>query len=292
MITAEREKLITPKFDLVFKRVYGSENDNVPMKVFIEEVLNLKPKKITILNSELIGKPYKDKKVFVDLVVELEDNTKVVIEVNTEIDTSLQDRNLFYMCRIMSKDLKPGQHYDEFKRHILVDLDFSGKHIKPVMNYKLYNIETKDIFSEKLEIITVDIPYYSKKCYTNREDVSKLTKLERFFGMFDIEDRSLAFKICKGDEDMEEIYNKINECNLDDEIIGAYDGEWHMKELERLGMIRAQKEGMEKGLQKGLQKGIETRNIEIVKNMLKLNLDSKIISEVTGLSIEQINKLK
>ena len=295
MIKLERERLITPKFDLVFKRVYGSEDNNIAMKVLIKEVLNITPKKITILNSELIGTPYVDKKVYVDLIVELEDKTKVIIEVNTEVDTPLQDRNLFYMCRIMARDLRPGQHYDEFNKHILVDIDFSGKHEKPIMDYKLIDEKTGKIFSEKLQIITIDIPYYSKKCYTNREDVSKLTRLEKFLGLFNIDDRKLAWEVSRGDKDMEEIYNKIKECNLDDEILGAYDGEWHRQELERLGKIRAEKEGFENGYDKGIEKGLEQGKLEnskeIVKNMLKENIDIELISKITGMSIEDIKKI-
>ena len=43
---------------------------------------------------------------------------------------------------------------------------------------------------------------------------------------------------------------------------------------------------------KGLEQGTEQSKNEIAKNMLKKDLDISLISEVTGLSNEQINKLK
>ena len=294
-----KEKLITPKFDLVFKKVYGSENDNIPMKVFLKEVLNLKPKKIEVLNSEVVGMPYKDKKILVDLIVELDNKEKVVIEVNTEVDKPMYDRNLFYICRIIGKNLEPGEFYDKLGKHILVNLNFKGKHARPITKYNIVDKKTGEIYSKKLEIINIDIPYYSKKCYTNREDVSKLSKLEKFLGMFDIEDNKLAIKLSEGDRDMEDIYKKIKECNLDDEIIGAYDAEWHRSEIERLGMLRATKEGHRKGYtegkklgkKEGIKEGIKEGNINVAKSLLKEGVDIDIISRATNLSIQDIKKL-
>ena len=51
-------------------------------------------------------------------------------------------------------------------------------------------------------------------------------------------------------------------------------------------------EGIRKGLERGLEQGTEQSKNEIAKNMLKKGLDISLISEVTGLSNEQINKLK
>ena len=52
------------------------------------------------------------------------------------------------------------------------------------------------------------------------------------------------------------------------------------------------KEGLEKGLEQGLERGTEQSKNEIARNMLKKGLDIFLISEVTGLSNEQINNLK
>ena len=54
----------------------------------------------------------------------------------------------------------------------------------------------------------------------------------------------------------------------------------------------ATKKGLKEGLEKGLERGTEQSKKEIAKNMLKKDLDISLISEVTGLSNEQINNLK
>ena len=51
---------------------------------------------------------------------------------------------------------------------------------------------------------------------------------------------------------------------------------------------RGEKKGLEKGLQQGLQKGVR----KIALKLLKLDMDTKKISQVTGLSQEEIRKLQ
>ena len=51
-------------------------------------------------------------------------------------------------------------------------------------------------------------------------------------------------------------------------------------------------EGIQIGWQKGLQAGRQERNHEVILNMLRKNTDISFISEVTGLSVKEIKKLK
>ena len=51
-------------------------------------------------------------------------------------------------------------------------------------------------------------------------------------------------------------------------------------------------DGMAEGRAEGKVEGKNERNIEIAKNLLARQMDIKDIAEVTGLSIEEIEKLK
>ena len=59
-----------------------------------------------------------------------------------------------------------------------------------------------------------------------------------------------------------------------------------------IGKIEGLKEGLDKGLKEGEKKGEKKSKIEIAKNMLKLNIDIKIILQSTGLTVDEINDLK
>lgn len=51
-------------------------------------------------------------------------------------------------------------------------------------------------------------------------------------------------------------------------------------------------EGMEKGIEKGIEKGEDRKAIKVAKNLLKNNIDINIIVSSTGLSLEEIEKLR
>ena len=52
------------------------------------------------------------------------------------------------------------------------------------------------------------------------------------------------------------------------------------------------RQGEKKGMAEGEAKGEKNKSIEIAKNMLKENVEKKLISKVTGLSLEEIKNLK
>ena len=278
----ETKRFIPLKFDLMFKKVFANEEDLIPIRKLLKEVLGIVPKSVKILNSELIGRPYKDKKVEVDLIVELDDGTKVNIEINTYENKSIINRNVYYICRNISKDLSKSNEYDEINRHIQINLDYSVMHKSPIMKYRLYDKEAEEELTDMMEIIKIYIPYFKERCYN--EDVDELDSQTKFLGLLGVESSEEAKKLCNGDEDMEEIYDKMKKYNDEMDVMGAYDWEFHQKELKR--------QEIKDATEAALKEGIEQEKISTAKNLLKKNIDINIISEVTGMTIEEINKLK
>ena len=189
----------------------------------------------------------------------------------------------------MSKDLKVGQGYDTLNKHIQINFDTEGYHTMPIERYYLMEKVKHNILTDKIQIVRVDIPFFVKKCYN--EDARKLDHKDRIIGFMGIDDIDLANKIKRNDDIMEDLYKKVEEFSDDNEILGAYDGEWHKKEVERVVLLDKMEQAMEKGLEQGIEQGIEQRNISIAKNMISENLDIELISKITGLTLDQIKKL-
>jgi len=99
----EEKRIIPLKFDLMFKKIFGDPENVMPLRELIKCILEIDPKKITILNPEIIGSSYYNKGTIVDLIVEIEDGTKIGIEMNTNVNKYLINRNLFYMFKIISQ---------------------------------------------------------------------------------------------------------------------------------------------------------------------------------------------
>ena len=277
MQEAKEKRLIPLKFDLMFKKVFGDKEDQKPLRELLKCILEIEPKEITILNPEIIGSSYYDKRTIVDLIVELEDGTQIGIEMNTNVNKYLIARNLRYLFKNIGQGLKKGNTYEKLQKYIQINIDCEGKHVKPIETYKIMEIEKHKTLTEDIEIVRVDLPYYVKKCYN--ESASRLEYKDKFIGLIGIEDRRLAENITKGDASMEEILKKVEEFSDDEEILGAYDAEWHKQEMDKVVMLDK------------LEKAKEEEKANIVRNMIKENIDIDIISKVTGLSIKEINEL-
>jgi len=63
-----------------------------------------------------------------------------------------------------------------------------------------------------------------------------------------------------------------------------------MKFLEK-GKIEGKKEGINIGKKEGLRDGEKNKAIEIAKGMKQLKMDIKVISKLSGMSVEEIEKL-
>lgn len=262
------------KFDLMAKKVFGDANDTKPIRFLLKQILDLEVDKVKILNNEIIGNPYLDKKYSVDLIVEIEEK-RIVVEINTNVNSKIIDRNLFYMARIMSRDIGKGEDYSKLHKHIQINFDFKGYHAKPIENYKL--ISGNVVLTDKIEIIRIDVPYFYKICYNKNASTR-----DKFIGLFNEEDKNKVKELIVGNKDMEGIYSKMDEYNED--IIGLYDVEARRK-FEEESVIE---EAINNGLMQGRKEGIK----QTAKNMLKENMNAKIISKVTGLTMEEINELK
>ena len=58
------------------------------------------------------------------------------------------------------------------------------------------------------------------------------------------------------------------------------------------GMKKGMEKGMEKGLEKGMEKGMNQKALDIARNMLADGVDINLIMKYSGLTQEQIEKLK
>ena len=79
---------------------------------------------------------------------------------------------------------------------------------------------------------------------------------------------------------MEEYLNESEKVITDINFGESYDKELALKYL-----------GRQEGEEIGILRGKEEKQLEIAKNMLKENIDISVISRVTGLDIETIQKL-
>ena len=114
----------------------------------------------------------------------------------------------------------------------------------------------------------------AKLCYNGEKEMCLL-------GMLDMDQEEL--ESIKGDKYMDRLKEEVVEINNDEEMIKLLSDE----DEERL-YINTMKEI---GKEEGVKEGIEQNKLEMVKRMLKENIDISTISRVSGLSEKEIKEI-
>ncbi|MBP3597310.1 MAG: Rpn family recombination-promoting nuclease/putative transposase, partial [Clostridia bacterium] len=107
-------KNLKPTNDFVFKKLFGEEKNVDILKDLIQAILpdlsihKIKINKDVTLERKLIT----DKLGILDIVAELNDNTKINIEIQVENLYNIVDRSVFYQSGLYHESLKKGESYN------------------------------------------------------------------------------------------------------------------------------------------------------------------------------------
>ena len=216
-----------------------------------------------------------------DFVADIGD-AKISIEVNNNSGAEIMERNIDFSNRLYSSKVKRGKTEEgnnyEFTNTIQLNINnfaFVGND-KIIDIYGIQN-DVKIRLSDKNIIIQIYIPNLMKKWYT--EGIEKLTECEKYLIAL-VEEDIEKLKEFGDDEIMSEYIKEAEDVSFESSIGEAYDKELALKE-----------EARKDGIKMGLEQGSLSEKHKIAKSLLEKNVDINIISESTGLSIEEINSL-
>ena len=89
---------------------------------------------------------------------------------------------------------------------------------------------------------------------------------------------------------MKEVYDEYNKFADTKDLFENY-AEYEKNYFDILALSEERIRGREEGREEGIKEGIKETQISMARNMKNKNMDIKLISELTGLSIEEIEKL-
>ncbi|MCM1371131.1 MAG: hypothetical protein NC181_04525 [Clostridium sp.] len=112
----------------------------------------------------------------------------------------------------------------------------------------------------------------------------ELTKEEKILMMFTVDDIKKLERIVKGDEILEGAFESLKNISQDESLISEYE----KKQI----FDYCYKKALHEEKQSGIEQGITEGKIETAKNMLNKRFDIKTISEITELSVIEIEKLE
>lgn len=283
------KKLLIPKTDVVFNRLFQKGNENIA-KNFIQTIIKEKIKTIDLDKDRNISDEFIEKKVgIVDFKATLNDNTVCHMEIQLMDQYNIEKRALFYWSRIYSRQLNKGEDYDNLQKTIsIIVLDYELKKLASEKYYTKWQIieaqNRKLVLTEDFELYIIEIPRALKEGVQD--------DLGRWLMFLDNPNSMEVQKMVEEKEDIKEAMEKLEELSNDEHL--RWLAELREKAIrdEKDRLKGATLRGIERGEKTGQERGRKQRELEIAKNMLKEGLDLQLISKVTGLTIQEIQDIE
>lgn len=295
-IKQEKPEKMRLTVDYAFKRVFGRNGNEGILKDFLESILDIEIKNITIQNPE-IPKNMRDSKIGI-LDVRAEINGKEIIEVEMQVQNqyNMDKRSSTYITKIYSDQLKEGDSYVEVKKVAVINIlnfnyyernsyhsvgrmkfENSKENEKVDMGYIL----EEQYVTDDLEMHFIELPKFRKK----NPDIS--SKLDQWLWLICGEEEKI--KMAKNEnEKIKEAKSELEKLEMSAEDRELY--ELRLKAIR--DEINIRESGYTDGMKDGEEKGKKQKSIEIAKNMLKKQIPLELIEELTGISQSEIEKIK
>ena len=206
----------------------------------------------------------------------------VIIEIQLQGNLRFPERILYYWAANYSKLLKHGERYDELTPVISINLlNFNLDKTKNIHScYMLYEMNNKKLLTDHLQIHIIELKKFRKNVLS--KDLNYWLKI---FTSKNLE--ASMSEIVKEKPIMEEVQKKYNNFVKSRLMMMEYE----KKEAYLYGNQIMLDEERKLGREEGIKEGIKENQILTAKNMKNKNMDINLISELTGLSIEEVDKL-
>lgn len=271
--------------DIVFKNTLCVEEHKGLLKWLLESCLDIKIDNLILKDKELSKKTKYSKGRVVDLLIE-SDNKMFNVEINNRPHDYNNDRNLGYLANLYGKSIDKSNDYKKINSCIQLNITSGKKDIELKSKYLLVDTlnESKNIWTDNFIIYEINVDLL-KKLYYNK-DIKSINKYKPVIMLTLNKEELEEFSL--GDERIMEYKDKVNELNSDDDFVTFISREEDQEKTENALRTIISEKNEELMTQKTKLNNV---NIEHARKMKEKNIDLNTISEITGLSIKEIEKL-
>ncbi|MBR5062712.1 MAG: Rpn family recombination-promoting nuclease/putative transposase [Prevotella sp.] len=300
-------KYLDPKADLTFKKIFGEHPDLVMS--LLNALLPLDEGKeithIEYLPTEMMPDQPWRKNSIVDVRCKDTDGRQFIVEMQMEWSKAFQKRILFNASKAYVRQL--GMSIDYHLLQPVYSLSLVNDVFEPDMEefyhyYRLVHEEHTNKVIEGLNLIFVELPKF--KPQSIREKKMAVLWL-RFLTEINDGTRRVSEDLLQNAE-VKRAIDIVEESAYSDAELYAYDKFWDIIRVERTleydkeqkykqmyvdDIEKATEKGRTEGMEKGMEKGMEEANRDNARKMKALGLNADLISQVTGLSTEEVDSL-
>ncbi len=293
-----KDKYLNPFTDFGFKKLFGIEPNKDLLIDFLNELLRRDEgeiKDITYLSPEQLGRTSGERKAIFDIYCENAQGEKFIVEMQKAKQNYFKDRSIYYSTfPIQNQAQKGGWDFELKSVYTVGILDFvfdEDKGSDQVFHHEvqLFDKSVQAVFYDKLTYIYLEMPKFTKT----------IDELETHFDNWLYVLKNLENLTDRPAKLQERIFNKLFEqaeiANFDDEEYSKYEESLKTYRDLKNSFDTAREEGREEGRREGREEGKreggKEEKITIAGKLKRQNVPPEIISQSTGLRIEEIKKL-
>ena len=312
--------------DFMFKRAFGQKSILIS---FLNSIL--KTDRITDVeyrNVEMLGLTKKDRKVFYDIYCHTSDNRDFVVEMQHKSQKYFRDRALYYSTYTIQKQHDEAKKafkrklrnitkpfvwdYKLYPVYVISILDYAMEHVgdwprdKFISHYLVKEEVMNEVHSDSLHFIYIELPRFNKMLENLSDEsdkwtylfnnLSKMNEIPEEFDENQFQDLFTTAKIANFTAEEIQRYTEEQKMSYDYQNCLNYAVETAVEAAVKTATEKALSEGEAKGKAEGLaegeEKGENKARCETARNLMKMGLAAVQIAQATGLSEEEVLKLK
>ena len=286
------DKIYDFKNDFMFKHSLGNDQDPDSfylLKLFIEGILNISCKSITILNPDLVVENIEDKDMLLDIRVQTNNGDYVNIEMQYSAFSKNQyQRFQIYGASLLSRQEKEGDDYQKNINHvyqiIFID-DIDKANLKLYDRYESRNEEGK---LEKYNLLTrvyVQMPYIN--LIKKQKKLEEFSEIEKGIYIFENGITDDIIRLKEDNKVVEIMKEKIDRFNQDEQLRDMA----YKRSLNRWANERDKQDMYEKGKEEGIEEGIKQEKYNLIKQLFNKYYPEEDDNILENLNNEQYDKI-
>lgn len=254
-----------PKVDFAFKEIMTDEKARTG---FLAAVLKINPediKETQILNTNLRREHEDDKQGILDVRLLMNDDAEIDIEIHLSQLKVWAERSLFYLSKMYTEQISPGQSYNVFKKCInisILDFELFPDETEFYSCFHIREDARNFIYTDKMEFHLIELPKLPAEL---REDSSDVELWAKFINSERKEDFDM---LAQKNQYIESAYERLQLISQDREKRLEYEAREKAIMDHNQMMIEAEERGEKRGREQGeknTKERINKLNIFLIK---------------------------
>ena len=292
---------INPKTDYAFKKIFGSSESKDILISFLNALIyesNPTIEDLEIINPNLPPKIEGLKDTYLDVKAQLKDGTLVIIEMQVLNVQSFGKRVFYNAAKTYAFQLEAAQGYRLLKPVIaltITDFEMFPESEEFISRFVLKEVNKNFTYPEnELDLVFVELPKFIK----GQEELETLADKWIYF-MKNARSLTSVPETMDSVPEIHQAFEIANQVKLSREELAdldrreqfIYDQQGAIIKASREGIEQGREEGIEQGREEGREEGMREKAIVIARQLLS-QLDNAAISQVTGLTVEDVQNLR